>query len=211
MKNLLIVFIIFSINLYTFSQTSFGIKTGLNLSHAKYLDDGDEQLIKPYRKLKPGFVTGIVFNSKLNEVLSVQTEILYSQKGLQFEQQPHSKGINSMNYIEVPLSGHYKIAGTSFSEFNAYIGGYIAYWTDGKYKYTELSSGEKDVQKVDFNNPDYKYNRIDAGILGGFAYRINKTTLFVRYLHSMAGSSEINADALTNRVISIGLIFLVIN
>ena len=186
---------------------SFGIKTGMNLSHAKYLDDVDEELVKPYRKLKPGFVAGFVLNMKLNKVLSVQAEVLYSQKGLKFEQIPYAESINSMNYIEMPISGHYNLARSEFTAFDVYIGGYGAYWIDGKYKQEDLITGEIINQKVDFKNPDYKYNRTDAGILAGIVYKVKKISFFLRYTHSMTGSSQINADALTNRVVSFGINF----
>ena len=88
-----------------------------------------------------------------------------------------------------------------------YIGGYVAYWIDGKYKQKDLTSGEIVNLKVDFKNPDYKYNRIDAGILAGIVYKVKKTSFFLRYTHSMSGSSQINADALTNRVVSFGINF----
>ncbi len=188
-----------------FSQTSIGIKTGINLSQAKYLDDVDEELVKPYRKLKPGFVAGFVLNMKLNKVLSVQAEVLYSQKGLKFEQIPYTKSVNSMNYIEIPISGHYNLTRSKLTSFDVYIGAYGAYWIDGKYKQEDLSTGEIVNLKVDFKNPEYKFNRIDAGILAGIVYEVKNTSFFLRYSHSMTGSSQINADALTNRVMSFGI------
>ena len=206
MKNLILILVSLCINCYTFSQTSFGIKTGLNLSHAKYLDVDDDQLIKPYRKLKPGFVAGFVLNKQLNKVLSVQAEILYSQKGLRSEQIPYNKIVNTMNYIELPISGHYNLHRSKSTAFDVYLGAYGAYWIDGKYKKDDLTTGERFVVKVDFKNQDYKYNRIDAGILSGIVYKVKKTSFFLRYTHSMSGSSQINADALTNRLVSLGII-----
>ena len=211
MKNLILILASLCINCYTFSQASFGIKTGLNLSHAKYLDDADDQMVKQYRKLKPGFVAGFVLNMQLNKVLSVQAEILYSQKGLKFEQIPYNKTINSMNYIELPISGHYNLHRSKSTAFDVYIGAYGAYWIDGKSKKDDLTTGELSVDKVDFQNQDYKYNRIDVGILSGIVYKVKKTSYFLRYTHSMTGSSQINADALTNRLVSFGINILFVD
>ena len=205
MKNLILILFTLCINFYTFSQTSFGIKTGLNLSKAKYSDDADEQLIKPYRKLKPGFIAGFVLNKQLNEVLSVQAEVLYSQKGLKFEQKSYNKTTNSMNYIELPISGHYNLTRRKITALNTYIGAYVAYWINGKSKKDDFTTGEYTVTKVDFNNTDYEYNRTDAGIFAGIVYEVRRTSYFIRYTHSMTGSSQINADALTNRVVSFGI------
>lgn len=186
-------------------QISVGIVGGLNLSHAKYVDAADEQLIKPYRKLKPGMMAGIFLNNDVNEVISVQAELLYSQKGLKSVQLPYNESINTMNYIELPISGHYTVSKNSLTEFTIYVGGYISYWLTGKYKSTDLNTGIIDVRKVDFNNPDYTFNRIDAGIVAGIQYRIKRTSLFLRYSHGMTGSSQVNADALMLRVLSFGI------
>lgn len=210
-KQIAIVLICILFPCILFSQISVGIKTGLNLSKAIYEDELDEQLVKPYRRLKPGLVTGIVLNLKLNKVLSTQAEVLYSQKGLKFEQLPYNKIVNTMNYLEVPLSGHYNLSRNKSRSFNVYIGAYGAYWLEGKFKKDDLTYGEQIIEKVDFNNPDYKFNRIDAGILAGVVYKVNKTSFYLRYIHSFIGSSEINADALTNRVVSFGINIFFIN
>ena len=200
--------LIFSLN--GFSQTYFKIKTGLNLSKAVYLNDANDALIKPVRKLKPGFTGGIALHQFLNKVLSVQAEILYSQKGLKTEQIPYATTYNTMNYIEIPISGHYSLMKEKHSYFNIYIGGFGAYWTDGKYKRKDYYTGEISSVKVDFNNPDYTYSRIDAGILAGAVYNINKLDFFIRYTYSMTGSSEYNADALSNKTISVGINYIII-
>jgi len=210
-KHLIIILIFLFIFLKTvFSQTSIGIKTGINFSKAIYLNEFNDELIKPIRKLKPGFIGGITFHQSLNKILSVQAEILYSQKGLKVKQLPYSTSINTMNYIEVPLTGHYSVVKKRHSSIDLYIGGYAAYWTDGKYKRTDISTGETEIIKVDFHNNDYTFNRIDAGIIGGIKFRGNKTDFFIRYTHSMLGSSQLNADALSNRVISFGMNFLLL-
>lgn len=199
----------FLFNTVLFSQTSYKIKAGLNLSKAVYLSQNSENLIKPVRKLKPGFVAGFLIHHKLNKILSVQAEILYSQKGLKTKQEPHNKTINTMNYVEIPLSGHYSLFQNSFSSFDVYIGGYAAYWTDGKYKKTDLSTSETTKIKVDFNSSEYKYSRIDYGILSGLVYHFGAADFFARYTHSMSGSSSENTDAISNKVFSVGISYLV--
>ncbi len=211
MKLILSIFFLVIINVDLFSQVSLGIKAGVNLSKAVYLNEYNEQLVAPIRKLKPGFVAGFILNQKLNEVISVQAEVLYSQKGLKTKQTSLSRYINSMNYIEVPLSGHYSISYNKHSNFNIYIGGYGAYWTDGKYKRYDLITSEITKIKIDFNNTDFIYNRINAGVLFGFVYKINNFSYFIRYTHSMIGSSQKNADALSNRVISFGMNYFIFN
>lgn len=208
-KILIIITIFFLHNFSLYSQTSIGIKTGINLSKAVYLNNNSNNLIKPIRKLKPGFVVGFFFHKKLNKILAVQAEIIYSQKGLKTKQEPHNKTVNTMNYFETPFSGHYSLFENSLSSLGIYIGAYAAYWTDGKYKYTDLASSQTVKRKVDFNNENYKYSRIDYGVFAGIVYHMRKTDIFVRYTHSMSGSSSENTDALSNKVFSFGINYLI--
>jgi len=211
MKFYLVIIITITLSFQTYSQSSFGIKAGLNLSKAVYLNEYNNELIKPVRKLKPGFVVGFIIQQQLNKVISVQAEVLYSQKGLKTEQEYLSKYINSMNYIEVPLSGHYSIIRNKHSNLNLYIGGYGAYWTDGKYKRIDLINSEQTETKIDFNNTDFVYNRLNVGILAGCSFQKNNVSYFLRYTHSMIGSSQKNADALSNHITSLGINYFIIH
>ncbi|NPA44727.1 MAG: PorT family protein [Chlorobi bacterium] len=203
------IFFLIVVNTSLLSQTSFGIKAGLNLSKAIYSNEYNEQLVDPIRKLKPGIVAGFVINHQLNEVISVQAEVLYSQKGLKTEQASLYKYVNSMNYIEIPFSGQYSIIQNKYSKLSILIGGYGAYWTDGKYKRTYLITSETTSYSVDFNSEDYEYNRIDAGIFIGTEFTKEQIEFFIRYTHSMLGSSKENADALSNHVFSIGINYFI--
>ncbi len=195
---------------WSFSQNYLKIKAGMNLSKAVYLNSDKDALIKPFRQLKPGIIAGIALQQSVNKILSVQAEFLYSQKGLKTEQIPFAITTNTMNYIEIPISGHYSLIKTRHSYFNIYIGGFGAYWLNGKYKREDYYTGEISSEKVDFHNPDYTYSRIDAGILAGAIYNINKIDFFLRYTHSMIGSSELNADALRNNVFSFGINYIIL-
>jgi hypothetical protein len=190
----------------TCAQTTFGIKTGLNLSKAVYTDREIDAIIKPYRTLKSGLTFGLCLNHKLNPALSVEVELLYAQKGLKFVQVPFHKTVNSMNYLEIPLTGQLKISGDKTASLYAEIGGFIAWWTDGRYIETDFVTNKTTAQKVDFRSEYYKYSRIDAGVLAGLIYNFKKLGFSLRYTHSMTGSSESNADALSNRVFTGGII-----
>ena len=209
MKKIIVLFIV----LFTFSKTeaqvTFGIKSGLNLSIAEYLDESKNELIKPYRKLKPGLIAGAFINISLNKILSIQTELLYSQKGLKFIQEKYNKKvINTMNYVVLPITGQYKIYLTKYDFISIYIGGFVAFWTDGKNKATSLLSGETVAVNVDFSNEFYKYSRFDAGLLGGASYKFNKKFgIDLRYTHSRLSSSEEYADGISNRVTAISLTY----
>jgi len=210
MKFLFLFFLSLFFPFWGFSQSCLKIKAGMDFSKAVYLNSEEDALIKPFRQLKPGIVAGIALQQSVNKILSVQAEILYSQKGLKTTQAPYNTTINSMNYIEIPISGHYSLMKSKHSYFNLYIGGFGAYWLNGKYKREDWYTGEIISEKVDFHNPDYTYSRIDAGILAGAIYNIKNIDLFIRYTHSMTGSSELNTDALKNKVFSFGINYIIL-
>jgi len=202
--------LIINISFFANSQTYFKIKTGVNFSKAVYLNKTNDKIIEPIRQLKPGIITGFVFHYFFNKILSFQTEILYSQKGLKTEQIPFATTYNTMNYIEIPISGHYSLIKTKNSLLNIYIGGFGSYWLSGKYKREDYYTGEQTSVKVDFHNSYYTYSRIDAGILAGVIYNIKNIDLFIRYTHSMTGSSELNVDAIRNKVFSLGINYIIL-
>lgn len=195
----------------SFSQTEFGIKTGINFCKAVYDNSYVDDVISPYRKLKPGIAAGIFFDSKLNKILTVNAEILYSQKGLKYFQTGFREGINTMNYLEIPISGGYNFYIDKKNIINFYIGGYYAFWIHGKFIYTDLSSLIKYETKVDFNSPDFDYNRHDAGLFSGLKYRKYKSKLSfdLRYTHAMLSSSNAVADGLFNRLLSFSVSFVI--
>ncbi len=206
-------FLAISLTLLTYilcGQTTFGIKTGLNLTKAVYLEKDIDELVKPYRKLKPGVAAGICVVQKLNPVMNVEADLLYSQKGLKFIQEPYRKSINSMNYLELPISGQLKLTGNKSTRLYAELGGFAGFWLYGRYIYTDMATNQTSAVNVNFKDEYYQYSRIDYGVLTGLICDFKKTSVSFRYTHSLTGSSELNADALSNKVFTTSLIIKVI-
>ena len=203
-------FIIISVN--SFSQISIGFKNGLNFSNVKYDDLKTEKLIKDYKKIKSGVNLGIVSLYRMNPILSLQLEINYSQKGYKYNQIQYIKGKKKINYLEIPFFGKYKLNKSKINILNFYLGGFFAYMINGKDVFTEYPSTEKRTNKFDFNNPNYKYNRIDFGANIGFNFEyISKKRISqvdIRYTHSLVADSKEVADALLSRVFTISYSFL---
>jgi hypothetical protein len=170
------------------------------------LEKDIDALVKPYRKLKPGIAAGFCIVQKLNPVMTVEADLLYSQKGLKFIQEPFRKTINSMNYLELPVSGQLKVTGNKSASLYEELGGFAAFWLYGKYIYTDLATEQTSAVNVNFNDEIYQYSRIDYGILAGLILDMKKASLSIRYTHSLTGSSELNADALSNKVFTTSLI-----
>jgi hypothetical protein len=200
--------IIFSyISIFSIGQTTFGIKAGLNLSKAVYLEEDLDSIVKPYRILKPGIAAGLTLIHQLNPSITLEADLLYAQKGLKFKQISSQKiAISSMNYLELPVSCQIKIIGSKYKAIYTEVGGYTSFWIYGRYIEKDILTNTKTAVKVDFDNEFYQYSRIDAGIIAGLVFTFKKMDLFLRYTRSMTGSSELNADALSNRVLTPGFI-----
>ncbi len=210
MKKLkVLILLLFAVSLSGYSQTYFKIKLGMNMSKGVYLNKKIDQIVKDIRRQKPGIAAGFALHQIINKVLSVQAELLYSQKGLKTKQVPFATSINTMNYLTLPITGHYSVFKTRNSAINLYIGAYGAFWTDGKYKRIDYYTKASEVKKVDFKNPKYAYSRIDFGILTGMLYNIKSFDFFLRYTHSMTGSSKSNTDAISNRVFCFGVNYII--
>ncbi|WP_046245405.1 porin family protein [Hymenobacter terrenus] len=57
---------------------------------------------------KPGFQAGVLFNFGLSDIVSLQPEVLYSQKGVTYEKNGRPFGLNdevrsTLHYIDVPV------------------------------------------------------------------------------------------------------------
>lgn len=202
--------VLFSLAQHSCSQTYSGIKTGVNFCKAVYDNKAVDDIISQYRKIKPGVSAGFFVETNLNKILTVDAEILYSQKGLKYFQSGFREGKNTMNYLEIPVSGGYNFFIDKKNILNIYIGGYYAFWINGKFIYTDLSTLLPYETKIDFNSPDFEYNRHDAGLFTGIRYRKLKSKLFIdlRYNHALLSSSNAVADGVFNRLLSISLYFV---
>jgi len=207
---LFLILLILGLNLNIFGQKEkfrFSARTGLNLAYLEYLDPDANALFKQVRTAKPGFVVGAVATVRLNPVLNVEAELVYTQKGLRYSQPEFFKvGRNTMNYIEIPISGHFLSLKKKREVWDFFVGAYAGYWTDGKYIVKNKLSGEVVKPKIDFSNDLYSYNRTDLGFLAGFSlYSQNKNWAFdVKYAHGFASLAHQGVDETEHRVITIG-------
>lgn len=89
---------------------SFGIKGGLNLAKVRtdegFALDQDLAFSKDDTKMKPGMIIGGVFGLNLNEMFTIQPEILFSMKGTKFERSEMGIDVSmdiNYNYLEIPV------------------------------------------------------------------------------------------------------------
>ena len=100
------------------AQIKFGIKAGANFS--KYSGkDAKFEGVSP--QFKVGFAGGALVNIGLNEMFSVQPEVLYSMEGTQYKESGE-KLIFKNDYINVPVLLQYNHESGFYAETGPQIG-----------------------------------------------------------------------------------------
>lgn len=214
MKRLTILILSVFVSSIGYGQMTVGPRVGVTFSQL-----GSDS---PYEIWKSGVVFGGILNVPLNNEMSVQGEVLVSQKGYRFEfDGDNSYDQLTSSYLEIPLLFNYKY---SFGEWNVFgnAGLYAAYWQSGTYE-SQIGDGEIIEEPYeflkDFDADGYKDNRLDYGPAFGFGVLYDKVgtsgnfVLEFRYGLGLApiGSVENeppNYTELKNRSFSISLAYM---
>ncbi|CAN5721788.1 hypothetical protein BH11BAC3_BH11BAC3_38790 [soil metagenome] len=187
---------IFLVNNFSYSQVSYGIKSGINLSTT-------DNLIA-YPTTRVGWYVGGLSKIALNKRISFQPEIYYSSKGNRSKNQLGSLKITTrLNYINLPLLLNYKILNTTHLIFGPELG----YMTAA---HIALSNGEN------FNKSDNYFHKFDIGLSLGIHHKMCKNieaefryTFGFKTLYSTDLNGERNNPTNgANRVIQIGLQYI---
>jgi hypothetical protein len=213
MKNLmklLIVVILFTLASESYSQ--IGVKAGLNLSNMLIKDDygtySDES------KMNPGFHVGATAEFPITEMISIETGLFLSTKGVKMSEKDIDYEYNSkanLFYIDVPLTvkAYINVGG---SRIYGAIGPYIGMGISGKTTYEYKETGvptETDTETIswgsDAENDDLK--RLDYGLTAGAGVEINSIQIGVSYGFGLANISSYTGDGdiVNNRVLGISL------
>lgn len=141
---------------FSFAQTEFGLKGGLNISDVvmtNYINPDVESDLK----LKTGLHAGAFVYGMLNERLGLAGELLYNNKGV--------KAVDNINlhYITLPLLVQYKLTDNIFGE----LGPELGYMVSATSRYGNASNT--------YNN------KVDLSLDGGFRLDVSKLVLGIRY------------------------------
>ncbi|MBF9221778.1 porin family protein [Hymenobacter ruricola] len=169
------------------TTTRFGVKAGVN--YTTFSGDGVENA-----KYKFGAVGGLAANFGFSESLSLQTELLYSQKGAEI------KGTDfnfKLNYIELPIMFRYTLSDGKGPFLQA--GPQIGYLAKVK-----LSDG--DGNNIDLDNDAYQ--NIALGYVAAVGYQLpSGLSIEGRFngdINSVGKDDDVN-DQQRNRVFSVQL------
>jgi hypothetical protein len=147
-----------------------GVKIGLNMATMT----SDQSGFNNDKKSLIGVNGGLILEKKLVPFISLQGEVLFSQKGIY--QKPDDKNFTktTINYIEIPVSVKIKLGPTPLF----FLGGpYIGYAMNGKTD-IEINSVE---EKKSINWDNYKMKRIDFGVNAGLGMKFGPIFIEGRY------------------------------
>lgn len=188
------------IGLNTQAQTLVGLRGGFNVSGVSYTGGTINNQTLSTASLS-GYHGGIMFNVGLFNILSLQPEILFDQRGSVLSSD-NSKTTLSVNYstlnflfkLDIPLGEKFKV--------NAHVGPYAGAAVSGQMKVegsgvnsTENIQIVTEYRKADANKPQVSI--LDYGVIGGVgvSYDITPiTNIFLDARYSF-GMSEVQKYA----------------
>ena len=199
---LLLLFVIssysqlFTIGKLGIGYLDLGIKSGTTISSIKKeLPSGTEQ------NVKMGFQIGAVGNFGITDKLSIQPEIIYSQKGDVIDA-GFGKTKTRENFFGIPILAKFKFIQVGKMKFYANGGTYTNVLVGGKIIYTE---GEYHLDKEQYKTVDFGFN-----VGTGFQYDLDNGDLLfdLRYDFGVVDFDEISTGRNTNKSLGITLTYV---
>ena len=150
-----------------------GIKGGVNLSNL-YVDNVKDE------NVKVGANIGFYAKIPVVKGLSIQPEVLYSQKGAQVNYNNilgSGKYRYNFDYIEVPITAVINVA----KNFNILAGGYTGFLASAKVKDVDANGNIRGVTELNKDN----FESFDYGLVGGLGFDIENTNIGLRYSYGL--------------------------
>lgn len=173
-----LVLLLATITLVANSQVRFGVKGGLNITNYvlddEKIDDNDA---------KYGFNAGIYLRLPVAGFISLQPELLYTQKGSKIEMTKYRVVINtksSTDYIELPVLLDFAV----FDALHVQVGPYFSYLIN-KEAITSNSSNNSIINQVKEEFKKVKLNELDYGLAFGASFVSRRLVLSLRYNHGL--------------------------
>ena len=168
-------------------RAKFGLKAGLNLANL-YVDEVQDE------NFKVGFNAGMYAKLPVTRGLSIQPELIYSNKGAKLTYDNVLFGGEgeyrfNLHYVELPVMAVINVV----QNFNIHAGPYVSYLAGANI--TRLND-DNEVNEVTDLKAD-NFNRIDYGLAGGVGLDFQNLTIGARYNY---GLREIGESGLSGRI-----------
>ncbi len=197
LRKIILIIALLTISSIVFAQgiSTKGLKGGMNLANIVGDDIMDEA------DTKIGFVFGGFATYDVNEMISIQPEVLFTMKGMTAEEDDMKLTYN-LNYLEIPvlLKVNFPTGGNAGP--NIFVGPAIAFNLSSTYTFEY--DGEEDDGDLEDVTP------VDFGIVVGGGINFGNINIDARYnigLSSIDDSGAGDPADLKNSVISIMLGF----
>ncbi|WP_180336325.1 porin family protein [Pontibacter ramchanderi] len=183
-------------------SVSFGPRVGATFSKIS-LSEGEDDEMEDEIKYNPGLQVGAVANFAISELVSIQPELLFMQKGFKIgDSDAYIKG--KSNYIEVPVLAKITFGSEQVKGF--VTGGPTAgYLVSGK---SSIKYGDNEVsESYEFEDED---NRMELGASFGVGLAFGALNLDVRYGLGLTSlyETESGESKSRNRVLGISVAYL---
>jgi len=193
------------------AQITFGPKVGLNLANVAGDDTEDA-------KMKMGLQIGLVTDIAFSDAISLQTGLLFSQKGtkseLDFMDETYTMKTN-INYLEIPINAVYGLD-LGNNKLQLFAGPYVGIGLTGKISSDMDGSEDMDIQfvndYVDLDDDKAGLKRFDLGLNFGAGYKINNIQIQANYGLGLSNlipdfDGEASDDKISNSVIQFSVAY----
>lgn len=180
---------IIAITATTSAQIRFGIKGGLNLANQSFTSSAFGEAST---SIRPGFYVGILLDAPVSESISIQPNLLFSQKGAIFN--GTYSFTQTFNYLELPVNVIYHIN----KKFTIGAGPYLGYALSG------TQSGSQNSINIEFGSGQAR--RLDFGLNALFGYEIiDGLVISANYSSGLSNIYDSGSVTLKNNVIGVSL------
>ena len=198
MKKLIIISVcLFQLSMVLSQPMNIGIKLGYNSSNIST----NFQIVKDSKKAVSGIHAGIVFDIPLSDLLSLQPQVMYNDKGVYFRPS-HSHTIN-VRAVDLPILFTLKTKSGVFAGMGPNLGYNMSA------KNTATFPDKVEVKKYKFNDDPYEYKRWDLGLMASLGYT-HTTGLFasVNFLKGLYKVSNLPDNTWSGNTLSFSVGYL---
>lgn len=174
------------------AQVDFGIRAGINVSNFSGDIDGTDAKI--------GLLAGPYVNYAFSPTLSVQPELLFSQKGAREEAFGDTFSYN-VTYLDIPVLIKYSVPTGSNLRPSVYAGPQLSILLSESY-----SDGDISVEEDFFSGTDFGL-AVGADIGAQFAGRTQEFGVGLRYTLGLSNAVDSDLGTIKNNVFSVTAYF----
>ena len=204
--SILIILLIATLN-YSYSQTSFGPKAGINISNINNSISDTE--FPTNLNNKPGYYLGAFAQKEFNNSLILRAELLYSLKGAFYDNyrgNDQLKTYENLRYINLPLLiGFRPIRNITLlaENISVLVGAELGYFFE-RWTFSKDMAGKRMVASGRLPSG---YQAFDKALTAGVSYKFNSSLeVEARYNYGFKNIfSDIEAGA--NRVFQFGMAY----